>query len=148
MSLFLILVAVLTKEFNIHGGKSLSNGILAMVFLFFGAYSFSWTPLAVAYPVEVLSYSTRAKGMAAMYFVGNIASFINLYVVPYMMKLSWIFYLICAGWNLVELVFMYFVFPETCGLSLEETDRLFDATVSREDALGTKADVSHLESSV
>jgi hypothetical protein len=148
MTLFLIVVAVLTREFNIHGGKPLSNGILSMIFLFFGAYSFSWTPLAVAYPVEVLSYSIRAKGMASMYFVGNIASFINLYVVPYMMKLSWGFYLICAGWDLFELVFMYFMFPETCGLSLEETDQLFDDPVQQDDAASTKGDIRHFESNV
>lgn len=43
---------------------SVSRAVLAWVYLFQISYSIGWTPLQALYPVEVLSYEIRAKGMA------------------------------------------------------------------------------------
>jgi hypothetical protein len=44
--------------------KVSSGATVAMVYLFQVVYSFGWTPLQALYPVEVLSFEMRAKGMA------------------------------------------------------------------------------------
>lgn len=44
--------------------KSLSYGVVALIFLFQGFYSLAFTPLLYLYPGEVLNYSVRANGMA------------------------------------------------------------------------------------
>lgn len=41
-----------------------SKACLAMVYIFQICYSFGWTPMQALYPVEVLSFEMRAKGMA------------------------------------------------------------------------------------
>lgn len=41
-----------------------SKAVLAWVYIFQISYSIGWTPLQALYPVEVLSYEIRAKGMA------------------------------------------------------------------------------------
>lgn len=41
-----------------------SKAILAWVYIFQMCYSFGWTPMQALYPVEVLSFEIRAKGMA------------------------------------------------------------------------------------
>lgn len=43
---------------------SVSKAVLAWVYIFQICYSVGWTPLQALYPVEVLSYEIRAKGMA------------------------------------------------------------------------------------
>jgi len=53
-----------------------SKACLAMVYLFQVCYSFGWTPMQALYPVEVLSFEMRAKGMA----------FSNLFVAAGMFK--------------------------------------------------------------
>ena len=44
--------------------KASSGAAVAMIYLFQVVYSFGWTPLQALYPVEVLSFEQRAKGMA------------------------------------------------------------------------------------
>lgn len=46
------------------GSKASSGAAVAMIYLFQVVYSFGWTPLQALYPVEVLSFEMRAKGMA------------------------------------------------------------------------------------
>ena len=41
-----------------------SKAVMAWVYIFQICYSVGWTPLQALYPVEVLSYEIRAKGMA------------------------------------------------------------------------------------
>lgn len=43
---------------------SVSKAVLAWVYIFQICYSFGWTPMQALYPVEVLSFEMRAKGMA------------------------------------------------------------------------------------
>jgi hypothetical protein len=46
------------------GSKASSGAMVAMIYIFQAVYSFGWTPLQALYPVEVLSFEMRAKGMA------------------------------------------------------------------------------------
>lgn len=52
-----------TEQRNAVSG-SVSRAVLAWVYIFQISYSVGWTPLQALYPVEVLSYEIRAKGMA------------------------------------------------------------------------------------
>lgn len=88
-SLCWIGVLVPASMANIHGtavtdveGPSsvlpgVSKAILAFVFIFQACYSFGWTPMQALYPVEVLSYEMRAKGMAFQ------SLFMNVGKIPY-----------------------------------------------------------------
>jgi hypothetical protein len=51
---------------------SVSKAVLAWVYIFQICYSFGWTPLQALYPVEVLSFEMRAKGMAFSSFFTSI----------------------------------------------------------------------------
>lgn len=42
---------------------AVSKAVLAWVYIFQMCYSFGWTPMQALYPVEVLSFEMRAKGM-------------------------------------------------------------------------------------
>jgi MFS family permease len=63
--------------------KQSGAGVVAMVFLFDAIFSIGFTPLQALYPVEVLSFEMRAKGMA----FSNFAVSAGMYS-PYLTGLS------------------------------------------------------------
>lgn len=122
----MIIYTVLTKFYYNTQTYAASVALVVLIFIFYGLYSFSWTPLGTLYPVEILSYSLRANGMAAYSGFIYIASFFNTYIIPFAMKITWGFYLITAIWVMIECVIMYYYFPETKGMSMEEIEAIFD----------------------
>lgn len=79
-------ICVSSSEFAKHGGTKDSPGTspaagavtLAFIFIFGAAYSLGFTPLQALYPVEVLSFEMRAKGMAFQTLALNAGSFSDL----------------------------------------------------------------------
>ena len=57
-------VTVACSQAAMTGSKAASAATVAMVYIFQVCYSFGWTPMQALYPVEVLSFEMRAKGMA------------------------------------------------------------------------------------
>lgn len=85
-----------------------SKVAIFLIYVFALTYSFSITPLQVVYPVECLSYETRAKGMGINNFVVNIAGFYNAYGIPVVVdKIGFRMYWIYAAWNVVQGLFMW-----------------------------------------
>jgi hypothetical protein len=127
MGLTLIINAVLTKLYTGGTDPSASAAIVFLIFFFYGWYSLVWTPLSYLYPIEVLSYSIRANGLAVFNGAYYLAAFFNTYVIPYAMDWSgWGFHLISAFWCFGEVVVMWIYFPETSKMTLEEIDKVFD----------------------
>ncbi|KAJ6190515.1 hypothetical protein N7519_000536 [Penicillium mononematosum] len=82
---------------------------IVFIFLIGACFSFAWTPLQAMYAVECLSYETRAKGMAMYSVFTNIALLVNQFGVGNAIDvIGWHTYIILAGWNIVQGVFIYF----------------------------------------
>ncbi|OAA47902.1 sugar transporter (hexose transporter) [Metarhizium rileyi] len=64
---------------NLYTNSAASKAALAMIFLFGAAFSIGITPLQGLYPVEVLSFEMRAKGMAMSNLAVNLAGLLNQY---------------------------------------------------------------------
>lgn len=89
-------------------------GILTCVIFFASSYNICWNPLAVAYPVEILPFNIRAKGITLL--MGSIkgASFFNQFVNPIGLKnLGWKYYIVYCVWLCFVLLTVFFMFPET-----------------------------------
>jgi MFS family permease len=100
----------------IYSNPSASKAALAMIFIFGAVYSVGITPLQALYPVEVLSFEMRAKGMAFSSFATNAAGLLNQFAWPVSMdKIGWKTYIIFTIWDLVQTVVVYFFIPETKG---------------------------------
>lgn len=85
-----------------------SKVAIFLIYLFAITYSFSITPLQVVYPVECLSYETRAKGMGVNNLVVNIAGFYNAYGIPVVVdKIGYRMYWIYAAWNVFQGLYMW-----------------------------------------
>lgn len=68
---------VASARFQETGASSAGVAVMVLIFVFSAFYHIAFAPLAVAYPVEILPYSIRAKGMATYVFSTKAAVFVN-----------------------------------------------------------------------
>jgi len=99
-----------------------------MIFLFGAVFSIGFTPLQALYPVEVLSYEMRAKGMAFSNLAVAVGGLLNQFAWPISLaKIGWHTYIVFVVWDFVQLIVFYFLLPETKKRTLEELDNIFEA---------------------
>ncbi|GAA5954603.1 hypothetical protein JCM8115_004639 [Rhodotorula mucilaginosa] len=109
------------------GKTSIGFASVAFIFLSYGAYDISWTPLAYSYVTETLPYSMRASGMALFVWCQNATLCANQWINPIGLDAAgWKFYFVFIATLIFFNVMIYFYFVETKGLSLEEVALLFD----------------------
>jgi sugar porter (SP) family MFS transporter len=116
--------------FNTTGetNNDAARAVLAMIFLFGAVFSIGITPLQALYPVEVLSYEMRAKGMAFSALSVNAAGLLGQFAWPVSLaNIGWKTYCVFVGWCAVQTAVFYFFLPETKQRTLEELDELFAA---------------------
>ncbi|KDN68820.1 hypothetical protein CSUB01_05894 [Colletotrichum sublineola] len=105
-----------------------ANTTIAFVFLFGIVFSLGWTAQQSMYIAETLSTSTRAKGTAVGNFASSAISLVLAYSSgPAFEKIGYYFYLVFVFWDILEAVFIYFLFPETNHRTLEELEEVFSA---------------------
>lgn len=93
-----------------------SKASLAMIFIFGSIYSIGITPLQALYPVEVLSFEMRAKGMAFSSLAVNAAGLLNQFAWPVAMRnIGWKTYIIFTVQDCVQAAVIYMLIPETKG---------------------------------
>ncbi|KAM0278782.1 hypothetical protein ACHAQH_004973 [Verticillium albo-atrum] len=113
--------------FDKSGAKSAGIAVMALIFVFQFFYCIAFSPLPVAYSVEVLPYSIRAKGMATYVFSTKAAVFFNQFINPIGLEnIGWRFYLVYVAILAVESFIAYGWFLETKGKALEEIAVIFD----------------------
>jgi sugar porter (SP) family MFS transporter len=126
-TIFLFLVGGFSALYGDGTNISGSYATIAMIFLFLGAYSVGWTPLSMLYPAEVLNYSTRATGMAMFTFLSNGIGLMITFAFPYSFEaIGWKTYMINAAFNVLAFIFVWLLWVETKGKSLEEMDEMMD----------------------
>ncbi|KAL2795125.1 hexose transporter protein [Aspergillus keveii] len=117
----------LSAGYSETGTVTMGVAAIPFLFLFHGSYSIAWTPLAYSYPVEILPYSLRTKGQAIYITTQTLAVSLNTWVNPVALEaLQWKYYAVYIALQLVFFVIIWFIFPETKGLTIEEIGALFD----------------------
>lgn len=130
MTVCFSVATALSGEFAKHGQKGVATGVLAFIFLFFFHYDIAFTPLVFAYPVEILPYAMRNKGMTVVWFSVCIAIIFNLFVNPIGLEsIGWKFYSVYVALLFCMVLTVYFFYPETKGHSLEQIAKIFDKEV-------------------
>jgi len=108
--------------------KHAAKASIAMIFIFGAVYSVGLTPLQALYPVEVLSFEMRAKGMAFSALAVNAGGMMGQFAWPIALeKIKWKTYIVFIVWDFVQSAIFYFMMPETKNRTLEELDRIFEA---------------------
>ncbi|KAJ5459940.1 uncharacterized protein N7458_001492 [Penicillium daleae] len=125
---FAIILGTSKLSVDDPSNSSAANTSVAFIYLFGIVFSFGWTPLQSMYIAETLSTNTRAKGTALGNLLSNISSAVISYSSgPAFEKLKYYFYAVFIVWDLIEIVVIYFWFPETKERTLEELEEVFSA---------------------
>jgi sugar porter (SP) family MFS transporter len=122
-----------------HQAPGADVGMIFVIWCHSFFYSTAWSGLLVGYAVEILPYSLRAKGLMIMNICVQISLLLNNYVNPLAFEAweapeetfpdggtVWYLYLIYTIWVGFELAFVYFMFVETRGPTLEELVKVID----------------------
>ncbi|CAG9991017.1 unnamed protein product [Clonostachys byssicola] len=127
MLLAMISWTVSGSQYTMYGSEAAGSAVLFSLIFFMSAYNFCWNPLSVAYPVEILTFPIRAKGVSLLVGAVKSASFFNQFVNPIgLEKLQWKFYIVYCSWLGLVLAVVFFLFPETKDRTLEEIAVIFD----------------------
>ncbi|KAI0155046.1 general substrate transporter [Xylariaceae sp. FL1272] len=124
-----------------HRSPGSNDAMIFFIWLFQIFYSIAWSGLLVAYAIEILPYKLRAKGLMILNITIQIALLLNEYANPvafdfFGLDHSWKLYIIYTFWIGLELTFVYFMYVETRGPTLEELAKVID---------GDNAKVAHLD---
>lgn len=105
---------------------STPNLVVIFVIIFNAAFGYSWGPIPWLYPPEILPLPVRAKG-ASLSTASNWAfNFVVGEMTPVLQEaITWRLYLVHAFFCVCSFACVYFFFPETMGIHLEDMDQLF-----------------------
>ncbi|EEU33847.1 uncharacterized protein NECHADRAFT_55951 [Fusarium vanettenii 77-13-4] len=107
--------------------KALGIAVIPFLFIYYGFYDTAYTPLPIAYTVEILPFSIRSKGMALFTSTATLGNAFNQFVNPIALKsIQWRYYAVYIGILIFYFVFIFFMFPETKRLSAEDASKVFD----------------------
>ncbi|KAI9894626.1 MAG: hypothetical protein M1814_001982 [Vezdaea aestivalis] len=120
--------------------------VVLFVMIYNGAFGYSWGPIPWLYPPEILPLSIRAKGASLSTAANWFCNWIVGEMTPILQEwITWRLYLVHAFSCAASGVVVYFLYPETSGVRLEDMDMLFgDATT----AMPTPATLAERESLV
>ncbi|KAI0154353.1 putative MFS monosaccharide transporter [Xylariaceae sp. FL1272] len=109
--------------------------VVIFVMIYNAAFGYSWGPIPWLYPPEILPLSIRSKGASLSTAANWAFNWLVGEMTPILQEwIEWRLYLIHAFFCVVSFVVVYFIYPETCGVRLEDMDSLFgDAST----AIGT-----------
>ncbi|KAF4597167.1 hypothetical protein EYR40_007618 [Pleurotus pulmonarius] len=123
-----------TALFSELNNTAAAKATIPLIFIFYLFYDIAYTPMLVAYTLEILPYKIRARGFAVMNLTVYLTSAFNQFVNPVAIRaLGWWYYLVYVGWLLFELIFVVMCVVETKGRTLEETAALFDGDHQQQD---------------
>ncbi|CAG8366240.1 unnamed protein product [Penicillium salamii] len=119
--------------------KPTATASVAFFFLFMLIFGASVNCIPWVYGPEILPLHVRAKGQAIGVSANWLWNFFVVMITPTLIEdLAWKGYLIFMSLNLVFVPIVYFFYPETANLTLEEIDFLFtDSRPSPPTGLGT-----------
>lgn len=126
--------------------RGLGIAIVVMIFVFFVFYNVAMNPIPVAYLLEIMPYTLRAKSMTVMNTAQFCSIVFNGFANPIALEaIGWRYYIVYAVVLPVWFVVVWFTFPETKGLSLEEVAVVFDGEdAARADHVRSKAGVEEV----
>lgn len=100
--------------------------VVLFVVIYNAAFGFSWGPIPWLYPPEILPLSIRSKGASLSTATNWAANWLVGEMTPILQEwIHWRMYLVHAFFCVASIVIVYFIYPETCGVRLEDMDSLF-----------------------
>ncbi|KAF7954825.1 uncharacterized protein EAE97_000084 [Botrytis byssoidea] len=115
--------------------KAAAITTLYFIFLYSPCYNIGNNALAYTYLVELFPYADRSRGVSIEQFFVRAANFSTIYVNPIgMAKIGWKYLIMYCVTICIEIIVVYFFYPETQGRTLKELAFLFEDNAFAEKA--------------
>ncbi|KAJ2919242.1 hypothetical protein MD484_g1123, partial [Candolleomyces efflorescens] len=112
------------------------SAVVICVIIFNAAFGYSWGPIPWLYPPEIMPLSVRAKGVSISTATNWAFNYLVGQVTPYLQEhIQWRLYPLHAFFCVSSFILVYFLFPETKGVPLEEMDEIFGEVLEGKDVL-------------
>ncbi|GLA98624.1 hypothetical protein AtubIFM57143_006919 [Aspergillus tubingensis] len=122
----LLMISILLSFKGTNLEKSTATASVAFFFLYMLIYGATINCIPWVYGPELLPQHVRTKGQAIGISANWLWSFFVNMISPTLIRdLAWKGYLIFVAFNLAFIPIVYFYYPETANLSLEDIDSLF-----------------------
>ncbi|EGO55970.1 hypothetical protein NEUTE1DRAFT_86732 [Neurospora tetrasperma FGSC 2508] len=120
---------------------------LFFIYMYSPCYNMGYNALTYTYMVEVWPYAERSRGIAVFQLFGRLAGFFTTFVNPIGLKnVGWKYLISYCCWLAFEVCFVYFMFPETMGRTLEELTFMFEGEdLQRQANAAAEKVVNHTE---
>jgi hypothetical protein len=120
------------------------KAVVVCVIVYNAFFGYSWGPIPWLYPPEILPLSVRAKGVSLSTATNWAFNFLVGEMTPYLQEvITWRLYPMHGFFCVCSFILVYFLYPETKGVPLEEMDRVFGED-EREEALENESEVTSL----
>ncbi|RYP08329.1 hypothetical protein DL764_001975 [Monosporascus ibericus] len=104
-----------------------NGGVLFFIFAYAPAYNLGYNALTYTYMVEIWPFAERSHGIAFFQLFGRLAGFFTTFVNPIgLLNVGWKYLISYCCFLAYEIAFVWFMFPETHGRTLEELAFLFE----------------------
>ncbi|KAJ5184232.1 hypothetical protein N7492_001848 [Penicillium capsulatum] len=116
---------VAEKSMRLEGAPA--KALIASTYLFVASYAPTWGPVSWVYPPEL--YPLRVRGKAVSLATSANWAFntaLGLFVPVAFANIRWQTYIIFGVFLTVMFLHVFFLFPETAGKTLEETEQIFE----------------------
>ncbi|GKT78239.1 MFS sugar transporter [Colletotrichum tofieldiae] len=131
---------------NKYDNQSASIATIFFIFMYSPCYNIGYNALTYTYLVELWPYALRSRGISLFQLFGRLAGFFTTFVNPIGIgNASWRYLISYCCWLAFEVVFVYFMFPETAGRTLEELAFLFEDKALADQAVGAVEKAIHHE---
>jgi len=131
----------------VDGTRGAGIGAIAFIFVFKAFYASTWNGILTGYTVECMSYDIRPKLICTQNLLVQATITGFNYLNPVALKsISWRYYVIIDIIILLEIALVYFTYPETSKITLEEVNVVFDGKKAVMNDLSEKVDGGDLRS--
>jgi len=144
ISILVILSAltVATADYSLNHRNLSAQVALALIFLHNPAYNVGFGSLDYSFVPEIFPFQLRASGIALYQWWNRGGLFFAQFVNPIGIDaLGWRWYIVYCVWDVFQVAFVYVMFPETSGRTLEELTFLYEE--DREALRSCGVDVLH-----
>ncbi|KAJ6542715.1 hexose transporter [Mycena capillaripes] len=149
VSIFCVLVGwtVATAEFAKTQDHAWAVTVLVFIFLFAPAIGMGYGVLVYTYLMELFPFHLRAKGIVLFSWFNRTSVFFSQLVNPIgLHNAGWKYYISYCVCVAFQVVFIYFMFPETAHLTLEELAFLYEkAGLAKEEKMPSPIQSEELE---
>ncbi|KAK7468783.1 hypothetical protein VKT23_003284 [Stygiomarasmius scandens] len=105
---------------------STPNAVVICVIIYNAAFGYSWGPIPWLYPPEIMPLTIRAKGVSLSTSTNWAFNFLVGEATPPLQEIiEWRLYPMHGFFCVCSFVLVYFLYPETKGVPLEEMDAVF-----------------------